>query len=74
MGSGAAAYSAAILARHRGAEVIMVEKAPLYGGTTLRSGGLTFFAGEECAWHLRDAKCCAVKDLAQNAFKSGIEP
>ena len=39
VGSGAAGYAAAISARHSGTEVIMVEKAPLYGGTTLRSGG-----------------------------------
>jgi len=39
VGSGAAAYSAAITARTAGEEVIMVEKGSLYGGTTLRSGG-----------------------------------
>jgi len=39
VGSGAAAFSAAITARVHGANVIMVEKGTSYGGTTIRSGG-----------------------------------
>ncbi len=39
VGSGAAGYATAITAKSRGAEVIMVEKGSIHGGTTLRSGG-----------------------------------
>ena len=39
VGSGAAGYSAALTARSHGADVIIVEKGALHGGTTLRSGG-----------------------------------
>lgn len=39
VGSGAAAFSAAITARKHGSDVIMLEKSSMIGGTTLRSGG-----------------------------------
>ena len=39
VGSGAAAFSAAITAKKNGTNVIMLEKGTIIGGTTIRSGG-----------------------------------
>ncbi|WP_431273901.1 FAD-dependent oxidoreductase [Variovorax ureilyticus] len=45
IGSGAAGFSAAITARHGGLEVLMVEKAPHFGGTSATSGGVLWIPG-----------------------------
>ncbi|MEL0081590.1 MAG: FAD-dependent oxidoreductase [Gammaproteobacteria bacterium] len=42
VGSGAAGFSAALFAAHEGAKVIMLEKGPVPGGTTARSGGVHY--------------------------------
>ena len=39
IGSGAGGLSTAVSAAHRHLDVLVVEKEPVYGGTTARSGG-----------------------------------
>ncbi len=39
VGTGASGMSTAVTAAHRGLKVLVVEKEPIYGGTTARSGG-----------------------------------
>ncbi len=63
VGSGAAAFSAAITAKIKGADVIMLEKAPLIGGTTLRSGGGFWIPNN------RFQREQGTKDLKQNALR-----
>src|SRR5947208_485129 len=48
-GSGAAGMSAAITARYRGLDVLIVEKEPRFGGTTARSGGWLWIPGTSLA-------------------------
>jgi succinate dehydrogenase/fumarate reductase flavoprotein subunit len=49
IGSGAAGLSAAITARHLGLDVLVVEKAAQFGGTTARSGGWLWVPGNPLA-------------------------
>ncbi|MDA9518855.1 3-oxosteroid 1-dehydrogenase [Bradyrhizobium sp. CCBAU 11434] len=48
-GSGCSGMSAAITARYRGLDVLMVEKEPRFGGTTARSGGWLWIPGTSLA-------------------------
>ena len=45
IGSGAGGMSAAVTARLHGLDVLVVEKEPVYGGTTARSGGWLWIPG-----------------------------
>ena len=49
VGTGASGMAAAVTASHQGLEVLVVEKAPLFGGTTARSGGWLWVPGTKLA-------------------------
>lgn len=76
VGSGAAAFSAAITAKSKGAEVIMVEKAPMHGGTTLRSGGGFWIPNNrfQKALGIADSKEDATRYMARYSFSQLYNP
>lgn len=49
VGTGASGMSAAVTAAHNGLKVLVVEKMPVYGGTTARSGGWLWVPGTHLA-------------------------
>ena len=61
IGSGAAGLTTAITAHHFGADVLVVEKASTFGGTTARSGGWLWVPGNSLA------KRAGVDDPLENA-------
>ncbi len=76
VGSGAAALSAAITATSQGAEVIMVEKAGMVGGTTLRSGGGFWTPNNRFMRKsgLKDKKQDATRYMARYSFPQLYNP
>lgn len=63
VGTGAAAFSAAITAKSMGASVIMLEKGDMIGGTTIRSGGGFWIPMNR---HQKEAN---IKDNKEDALK-----
>lgn len=61
VGSGAGGLAAAVSAAHRGLDVIVVEKEPVFGGTSARSGGWMWIPGNA------PAKRAGVEDSADKA-------
>ncbi len=73
IGSGAAGLSAAISAAHQGLRVIVIEKEPLLGGATARSGGGLWIPGNHLARDVgivdkREAALTYIKHLAGTRF------
>lgn len=73
VGTGIAGMSAAITAAHRGLKVIVVDKAPYFGGTTSRSGGWLWVPNTHLAQALGhqerpDQALTYIKDQAGTGF------
>lgn len=62
-GSGAAGFAAAITAAAEGLDVLMVEKAPVFGGTTAYSAGVVWVPGSR---HAREA---GIEDSGEAALR-----
>lgn len=61
VGSGAGGLASALCASHRGLSVLVVEKEPVFGGTTARSGGWMWIPGNA------PAKRAGIVDTAEKA-------
>jgi succinate dehydrogenase/fumarate reductase flavoprotein subunit len=62
-GSGAAGFSAAVTAAHHGLNVLMVEKAPVFGGSTCFSAGMVWIPDS------RQAREAGVRDDRADALR-----
>lgn len=76
VGSGAAACAAAVTATHLGDQVILLEKAPIFGGTTRRSGGVAWipnnFTLKQNGQADDEAKC--LQYMARYAYAERFQP
>lgn len=76
IGSGAAACAAAVTAASNGAKVILVEKMPLPGGTTAKSGGVAWIPNNPFmrSRGILDQKTDCLRFLARFAFPRQYTP
>jgi succinate dehydrogenase/fumarate reductase flavoprotein subunit len=76
VGTGAAAWPAAILAREAGAEVAMFEKGAFAGGTTLKSGGVYWVPDNPLmrGGGIADPRADALRYMARLAYPDQYSP
>lgn len=76
VGTGGAAFAGAVTARHHGASVIMIEKAPVVGGTTAKSGGGYWIPNNFAmrAAGLRDEREDAIRYMARYSYPQLYHP
>lgn len=76
VGSGAAAFAAAVTAKNHGSDVIMLEKGALIGGTTLRSGGGYWIPNNrfQQALGIADLKEDALRYMARYSYPHLFNP
>jgi succinate dehydrogenase/fumarate reductase flavoprotein subunit len=68
IGSGASGFAAAITAKHHGLEALIIEKEPVFGGTSAWSGGVAWIP---CNSHARAAGIADSRDLARDYIRRG---
>lgn len=70
VGTGSASCTAAVTAASRGAKVIVLEKMPMAGGTTGKSGGITWIPNNQFLVEagLKDDKADCLKYIARYAY------
>lgn len=66
IGSGAGGLSTAVTARKHGLDVLVVEKEPVFGGTTAFSGGVLWIPGNTACPAAKDDTRAAAREYLQN--------
>jgi len=76
VGGGAAGATAAVIAASRGNKVILVEKAPILGGTTNKSGGVAWVPNNPVlqAAGVTDAKADAMRYMVRFSYPQRFDP